>query len=59
MTLLAKNKTCLLLLVLFNISLVFQNTCKAETPNDTHSILFLIDISGSMKGAKECHQAYN
>jgi uncharacterized protein YegL len=52
MTLLVKNKTYLLLLILFNISLFFQNTCKAETPNDTHSILFLIDISGSMKGAK-------
>ena len=47
-----KNKSNLLLLFLVVFTLLTPNISKAQTPSDSHSILFLIDVSGSMKGAK-------
>ena len=49
-----KNNSILLLIcfVFFATAIVFPNKCMAKELKDIHSILLLIDVSGSMEGAK-------
>ena len=46
-----RNLILFITVVLF-VNFKFSNECKAESTKDIKSILFLIDVSGSMKGAK-------